>query len=181
MPEPALTTMPDTIVSGTTVTYTRSTSDYPANDGWMNTLYIAGPEMAVPLPGTPSGASYVFTLTAAVTAALDAGDYHWEERAVKAGEYKRVAGGLLTILPNIATATAGSMGTHEERMVALLTTLIEKRVGEDMSQYTIAQRQAVREDLKNLTAMRASMVSAVAQQKRPGRFGREVTASFPPV
>ena len=181
MAPPLLTDMPTTLVSGTTVTYTRSTSDYPATAGWTNTLYIAGPNLIVPLAGTPSGADFVFTLTAEITSALAAGDYHWEERAVKTGEYKVVASGLLTILPNIANATAGSMGTHEERMVGLLTTLIEKRVGEDMSQYTIAQRQAVREDLAKLTALRASMVSAVAQQKRPGRFGREVTASFPPV
>lgn len=55
--------------AGTTVQYTKSYTDYSTPNGWSAALLLTG-ACSLTVAGTPSGASYIYTLPAATTATV---------------------------------------------------------------------------------------------------------------
>jgi len=64
-----LTALPARFDAGTTVKYTRTLADFPANGGWSLALYISGAAYFT-VAGSASGASFDFTIAATKTATV---------------------------------------------------------------------------------------------------------------
>lgn len=114
-----LTEFPETFAAGETVEYTRSHSDYPANDGWTLTVSLRGGGTAEATVNA-SGADYLVEFPAARTATLPAGKYDWVEIATKSGKVKQAATGSVIVTPNIQAAGAGELQSDAEKTLAAL-------------------------------------------------------------
>lgn len=125
-----LTEMPASFAAGETVEYTRSLSDYPANDGWTLAVHLRG-DATANATVTPSGADYGVVFEAAKTAGLPAGRYEWAEIATKVGVVKQAATGSVIVTPNIATAGAGALKSDAEKTLAALQAKRDGRLTAD--------------------------------------------------
>lgn len=174
---PDLAALPTQITAGTTVKYTASHGDYPADQGWALTLHLAGASLAS-VGGVPSGSSFAFTLTAAATATLKAGIHQWSEMATKGGEKYVAASGVVEVLPNIEAALAGEMQSPAEKELALVQAAIAALLEGKVASYQIAGRAVVYNDLDKLYRRQAALESRIWREKNPGKFGLPVRAAF---
>ena len=173
-----LTEFPTSLVSGTTAVVERTYSDFPTTGGWTLTLHVAGKSRLTPLAATTSGSLYLFTLTAALTAALLKGEYQWEVRATKAGEAYTAESGVLTIIPNIAAAEAGELQSYAEATLAIVEAALSGRLTADMESYSIAGRSVTKIPVAELRKMRAELRQELHLTANPGTFMQEVRGVF---
>ena len=172
------TALPESFAAGTTVKYTRTLTDYPANGGWTLTLYLAGATV-LSVAATPSGADHAVTLTPAQTATLaTAGVYRWTERVNNATEKYDVASGTVYVTQNIATAAAGDLQTFEEKALAIVEAALLANVGSDIVTYQIHGRAVTRETRLEALAYRNKLRWDVARQRNKGKAGRTRRVSF---
>jgi hypothetical protein len=173
-----LSALPEVIVAGTTVIYTRALSDYPANAGWVLTLTLAG-KGRLSVTAAPSGADHVVTLAASETAALAAGSYRWDERVSKAGATYVVGGpGNVTVLPDLVTAPIGELEDPDEKLLAIVEAALAGRLSSDMEAFQIAGRAVTKIPAKDLLQIRAQLRSAVARRRSGGKLGRQHRIAF---
>lgn len=170
------TMMPATISSGTTVTYRRSLPDYPANQGWQLTVYLAGKSI-LNVAAVANGPDHDVTLTATQTAALAAGVYTWVERVVKGTEKYDVARAVVTVLADLAAATAGSLQSFEEKTLAVLEAAISGQLTDRVRSYQIFGRAVEKIPMDELRSLRNEFLAAVQQQKT-GKVGRTLLGRF---
>jgi len=173
-----LTAIPVKIVAGTTVKYTRTESDYPAPT-WTLTLYLSGAS-ATSFIAAANGTDHDVTITSTLSAAILPGNYKWEERVTDGTDVYAVASGIVYFEANMASATAGSGQTYEEKTLAIIDGILSGRITKDQESYQIAGRAVSRIPFAELKRMRAELSAAVYMQRNPGRFGRPVRISFPP-
>ncbi len=130
---------PKSFRSGNTVTWTDDYTDYPANDGWTATCYLRGLEATLDIAGNASGTGFIFTISAADSAALPAGKYKYITNVSKAGAVHTVSEGTVEILVNLQTQAAGYDGrTLAEKMVAALEATIYGRATKEQQSIQIA-------------------------------------------
>jgi hypothetical protein len=147
----------------------RALADYPAGDGWAATCVASGASK-VELTATPDGDGFVFTASATATATALPGPYTGVVRVSRAGETFTVETWTLTVTPDVVAAGSGALLTHEERCIPLLEQAIAKRVTVDLKAYTLANRQATREELRDLEALLARYRARVARRLRGSPF-----------
>lgn len=174
-----LTALPDSFSAGTTVVYRKSFSDYPASAGWTLKLYLAGVKV-LNKTAAADGDEFVMTLAAADTdTELDAGLYKWVERVSNVGgEVYEVASGVVTVLANMATATAGQQQDWRERAIALLRAQIEGRLPAGMENYSIAGRAVGKMTIEEAAKLLSQYEAKLAAARNPGGFGRDVLVQF---
>ena len=165
-----LTEFPESFAAGTTVKYTRSLSDYPANDGWTLAVHLRGRTVEGSANATvaASGADYVVTFPATVTASLPAGGYTWIERVTKAGEVNDPATGTVDVTPNVAAATAAGLQTHAARTLAALQAKLEGRVTADQETLQVDGMAISRIEIDKLEALVRRYQAKVNAERRGG-------------
>lgn len=178
-----LSELPGEIVAGTTVVYTRTPEEFPADDGWTLTLCIRGAG-AITKVGVASGASFIFTLSTTDTNVAP-GVHSWFEIASKAGQSYVFDEGSVCIEANPVTAIAGDFQSFEEQLVPLLEAAILARLSGTspaVQSYSIAGRSINFGD-KSLAELRAwlSMLKRVIKRRCEGGsgFGLQVRVGFP--
>lgn len=171
-----LTELPESFAAGTTVTYRRTFTDYPASDGWALTLYLAGAS-AVSVEAIPDGDDFVVTIAAAEI--FEAGVYKFAERVLKDDEVYQVAAGVVTITPDLSSATPGSQQEWLERAIAALKAHIEGRLPAALQSYAIAGRQVAKMDIKEASGLLADYEARLARIADPTRVSRPVLIQFP--
>jgi len=178
----AQTTIPSSIVAGTTVKWTSTWSDYPADSGWTLTVYIAGTQVLNSgngKAGVANGKSFDFTLAVADTASFAQGPYHWVEIASKAGEEFPVASGQIEVLLNLKGAAAGAAQTTDEKALAAIELFLAGNAPTDIRSYQIAGRSVERWTRQELIGWRAYYEGRVRAAGLPkGKFLTPVKAAF---
>jgi hypothetical protein len=118
------------------------------------------------------------TVEAATTAAYTAGMYQYIARVSLAGEVYTVDSGVVVISPNVATATAGALQTHAEKMVALCEAAIEAQAAAasaggsgTIQSYSIGTRSVTFRDEADLRAQLAHYKWQVWKERNPGKLG----------
>jgi hypothetical protein len=172
--------IPEQFSAGTTVSYRRQLSDYPASSGWVLTAYLAGVKVAETI-AVADGNDHVVTWAAADTDDLTAGVYHYVERVSLAGVARDVVSRYVTVLADIAAATAGSEQDWLERAVAALKAHIEGRLPTGMESYQIAGRAVSRMPVKEAVELLSTFEGRLARLSRPGEITRQVLIGFSPV
>jgi len=172
-----LTALPESFAAGTTVEYTRSLPDYPANDGWTLAVVLSGRDR-LEASVAASGADFVVTLSATATAALHAGLYTWAERVTKAGVTKTVGQDHVTVTPDVMAAAAGELESADERELRLVIDLIEGREAKGIEAFQVVNRSVNYTSLPELWKRRAFLENRIARAKRSGQLGRNHLASF---
>ncbi len=174
-----LTRFPESFAAGTTVKYTRSLSDYPANDGWTMTVHLRGDDNTANATVTPSGADYVVEFMSATTAGLVSGQYQWAEIVTKSGVGTVQADhGNVFVEPNFATAGPGGLRTHEERVLAALRAKLEGRITADQETLHVEGMLIERIPLKEIPALIDRYQAKVSAQKSGGAPLRRTLVTF---
>ena len=119
------TSEPTTARAGDTWTWQRSFSDYPATDWTLGyTLFKSGTRIT--FTASASGSDHLVTLAAATTAGYTAGRYDWVAAVTKGAERYQVDSGVVQILPNVATISAGYDGrSHARKMLDAIEATLE--------------------------------------------------------
>jgi len=167
------TVMPDPITAGTTITYTRTYADFPASS-WALKLILAGKSILA-VDAVASGSDFVITITPAQSAILDAGNYQWVERVTSAGVVHDAASGTVVVKPNLATASAGSLQSADEKMLEIVELAISGQLTDGIASYQIAGRMVSKIPIDELLRLRTGLRQAVkaagtGTPSRPVRF-----------
>lgn len=160
-------TIPTQITAGTTVKFRRSFSDYPTSDSWVYTFYLAGAKVLNKVATVANG-EFNVTLAATDTTTLTPGGYKYSEVVSKSGEIVSVGSGVLEVLPNLITATAGSLQSLEEKDLAAIETYLTGHAPTDVKSYTINGRSLERIPREELYRLRGKLQAKVWRQKNPG-------------
>lgn len=164
-----LTKPPSEIGAGTTVKWTSTFSDFPADGGWTSKFFMSGLSQfasGTGIAGVANGKSFDFTLTDANTA-LSPGTYQWQVRVYKSPDEYVAVKGVLIVQPNLEGAAANA-GSFAEKMVAILQTAISGRLTADMQQYQIAGRAVVKIPIGELHDRLAYWQNEVWHERHPG-------------
>ena len=179
-----LTALPESFAAGTTVTYRRQLSDYPASGGWTLKLYLAGAS-TLEKAAAADGDDHIVTLAAADTSgSFAAGLYKWAERVSHTdGRVYEVASGVVTVLPDLTTATDGGQQEWLERAITAHepTNLVvphEGRLPAGMESYQIAGRAVSKIPVKEAVDLLTSLESRLARLANPDAVTRQVLVSF---
>lgn len=172
-----LSALPTEVVAGTAVDYTRSFTDYPANQGWSCVLYIAGASL-LSITASASGASFVFAISNTQSAALAAGAYQWKEITTKTGKSYVAAEGTLLVSANILTARAGDLQSYAEKTLAVIEAALSGRLTADMQSYVILGRSVLKIPVLELQTLRSVYQAELWQERNGDRLGPPVRATF---
>lgn len=175
MAAPSLTEMPAEIPAGTTVEYTRTLPDYPADDGWTLEVALRGASV-IDATTAQSGKAFVVTLTAAQTATLTAGTYQWQERVTKAGKKYLAACGTAVVLLDLVTAGPGAAQSFEEKKLAALEAALLTS-SSDIVEYEI-DGVHVKRSRQDAMKERNQLAWAVYKQRNPGSIGEDIPVQF---
>jgi hypothetical protein len=183
MSHTTLTELPSSFSAGTTVQYRRSLAEFPAPT-WTLKLYLAG-KSVLSFTAAPSGSDHLVTIAASATdTELIPGVYQWVERVDNGGggEVYDVSpvGMVVTVTPNIATATAGSMQLWLEKAVELIEARIAGRVvdGAEAESFQIAGRAVSLIPFRELVGMLNILKSQLRAVRAGGQFSRKVLIRF---
>jgi hypothetical protein len=136
------TCLPSKFAAGTTVEYTRTTSDYPADQGWTLTLMIRGAAILDKL-AVAVGADHKVTLTATDTSALTEGVYQYVEQVthVTLGTFNLADPQAVEVTPNFATAEAGDLLDIAVKTLKIIRDILSGKI-DDLKRYEIGGRSA---------------------------------------
>jgi hypothetical protein len=178
MGAPILSSVPTTIVGGTTTKLLLGFSDYPATT-WTAKLYLAGATVPDPITGTTSGQSFAFTIASTTTETM-LGNYVWRILVTFSGETYVADEGTLSVERSIATATPGGFQSWAAQTLPVVEAALSGRLTADQQSYSIAGRSVVKIPVDELMRIRAHLVSVVRQESTPGQFVQDVDVTFGP-
>ena len=163
---------PAAFVAGDTVNVSRSFQGYRSTDGWTLKVYLAGARVAN-ATGTPQAdGTWLITLSADTTSNLTPGTYQLLERVSNnAGEVYSVSSSTLQVVADPASATPGSLQTHEEKTLSVIEAALSGRLGADIEHYSIAGRSVSKIPIRELKELHGVYKAAVWRQKNPGMMG----------
>ena len=92
---------PDSVVSGDTITWSRTLADYPAGT-WTLKYRLINADGKIEITATASGTDHLVSVSSETSANYATGTYTWTAWVEKTGERHTVAGGTMTVAPNIA-------------------------------------------------------------------------------
>lgn len=121
------TTEPVSIRAGDFLTWTKTLSDYPANDGWVLSYTLINASAKITITASASGADHLVSVAAATSAGYTAGSYSWMSRVTKGTEIYTVDTGSMQILPNLAALTTFDGRSHAKVMVEAIEAAIQGR------------------------------------------------------
>lgn len=153
--------------SGDTVRFSYINSDHPASS-WSAQFCLSRNGTAVsPVSATESGDEYIFTLSAATTAALSAGTYKWMIRYTETSSSEVETGeqGILDVLPNLATSQSASTAQAlltlcEAQLTALLAS------GDTFASVSFNGQSYSKRDIGQLMAQRDRLRAEVISERR---------------
>ena len=127
--------------AGDFLTWTKSFTDYPANDGWVLSYTLINATNKISIPASASGADHLVAVTAVNSAAYAAGIYTWMARVTKATEIYTVGQGTIEVLPNLAALTTFDGRSHARTMVEAIEAAIQGRASALQLEYELNGRR----------------------------------------
>lgn len=160
-------------VAGDTVKWYKSLADYTPQDGWTLKYRIVGGTIDLTKTADASSGTWLTTIDAADTAAIVADTtcrmIGWVEQGT---EKWTVFDDYVRVKPNLRTATATNLKTHEVRTLEAIESVIEGRATADLEQYQVNGRAVTKIPMTELFQLRGMYRAIVWRQQNPG-------ASFP--
>jgi hypothetical protein len=136
-----LSDIPFEITAGDSVTWDKSFSNYPADDGWVISYALVKGDNQITFNGGASGAVHRVALGATDTNGWDAGVYSYQVKLTKGDDKVTVESGTVTIVADYSAATAGlDARTHFFKMRDALRALSEGKATDDQLSLSINNR-----------------------------------------
>ncbi len=149
---------------------------------------LRGPGAAVDLAGVAQGTGWQFTLTPAISAALNTGatplTWYWQAAATKTDVRLTAGDGTLVVKPNLVALNAGSFdgsSQAEKDLAAVRAELTRRITGGAPVEYTIGTRSLKKEPMAQLLIIEQRCLRIVSRERKaqmiknglgnPGRVG----------
>jgi hypothetical protein len=134
-------TEPSSFRAGDLLSWTKSLSDYPADQGWTLAYTLINAASKITINASASGADFLVSVAATLTAAYTAGAYQWMARVTKATEIYTVGQGTIEILPNLAAATTYDFRSHAKTMLEAIEAAFEGKASSTQLEMEINGRR----------------------------------------
>jgi hypothetical protein len=123
---------PSEIVSGDTIQWKKSLSDYPASDGYTLKYSIINASNKYDITASASGDDHLITISAATSASYAPGIYTWTSYVEKGTDRYTIGSGTIKIKPNLAAQTAGyDNRSHVKKVLDAIEALLEGKASRD--------------------------------------------------
>lgn len=165
-------TEPSSFRAGDLLAWTKSLSDFPANQGWALSYTFINATAKLTINATASGVDFAISVPAATTAAYTAGDYAWMARATKGTEISPAGQGTLTILPNLATATTFDFRSHAKTMLEAIEAAFEGKASSTQLELEINGRRIRNFSPADMIQWRNFYKMEVAKEAQAESFAR---------
>jgi hypothetical protein len=119
------TTEPARVTAGDTIAWLKSLPDYPASAGWVLTYTLINQTTKYTLAASASGDDHLVSVSAATSAGWTSGLYTWSATVAKGSERQTVAGGLLTVAADLASATTFDARTSTRKALDAVNLALE--------------------------------------------------------
>jgi len=131
---------PLVIIQGQSVTWKRTLSDYPADEGWALTYHLVKPGTKLSIETTDDGAgAHLVSKDKTATAAWPDGRYHAQGLVVKGDEAHVEFEGTFQIKKGFAAVEDGlDARSHEEKVLDALETALESKASLTPDQLSIS-------------------------------------------
>lgn len=155
------TTEPEKITAGDTVKWYKSVTDYTPDTATLTYRFVPqftdSSDAAID-PTSVTGADnsddrWLVTVSAAVSGALDPGDYKWYAQIIDGTEVYTVDSGTFTVFPD-PTATSYDARTHVKKTLDAINAVIEGKATKDQEAWTVEGRSVSRYSFESLMALR---------------------------
>ncbi len=164
--------MRDRIICGDTLDFVTTFAGYPAAT-WTCTYYFiprtAGPGAAfsvVCTAGTEAN-EHRCAAAATTTGAWTPAEYSWSARMASGAEVYEVDRGTVTLLPNLALATAYDGRSTARQALDAVEAIIANRATLDQMEYTIGNRSLKRMTPSELYVLRSNLrVDVIREEQR---------------
>jgi len=185
------TNIPKQITAGTSVEWIVTLADFKPSDGWLLSYHLRGPSKLDLTHDTPltDDLNFAVKLTTAKSSLLTAGRYFYQAFVVRGSgdtqEKRLVDNGEIEVLANLSDADEGYDGrSQNEKMLAAIDAMLQKKATRDQQSYTIGQRTLTRIPLDQLLQWRkyyASLVNgerALKRARNGGSFFGNILTQF---
>lgn len=136
-----ITTTPQEVTAGDTLTWQVSLSDYLANDSWVLNYALVNTTNKYTITASAVGAEHLINVSATTSATYAAGEYQWQAYVTKAADRITVGTGTIKILPNLAGAITGfDTRSHVKKTLDAIENWLENK-NPAVSEYEIAGRR----------------------------------------
>jgi len=136
-----ITTTPQEVTAGDTLTWQVSLSDYLANDAWVLNYALVNTTNKYTITASAAGAEHLINVSAATSATYAAGEYSWQAYVTKAAQRITVGIGSIKILPNLAGSLTGlDTRSHVKKTLDAIENWLENK-NPAVSEYEIAGRR----------------------------------------
>ena len=165
MATPTPSREPVAVRAGDTWRWARAIPDYPA-PGWTLTYTLHGPQGIASIEAAASGTSHLVTVAPEDSAGIAPGRYQWDASATDGTDRYSVGSGVITVLPDVAEATAYDGRSHARRMLAAIEAMMEGRATDgdlDVVKTSVGGR-STDFDLATLAKLRQQYAAAVAME-----------------
>ncbi len=159
--------MPDTVRLGDTLDVLFSLDEFPANDGWVATVFWIGILTDFSKLTTADGVNHLLELTPTETDAnLNVEQMRWNIQVVKGADKFTPDFGTQDGLVNFSTADAQDLRSSNQITLDAIIARIENRATVDQNEYTIKDRQIKKMTIEELLKFQAIYEARVAKDKR---------------
>lgn len=165
-------TEPSSFRAGDLLAWTKSLSDYPANDGWALVYTLINASAKITINASASGADFSVSVPAATTAAYAAGSYQWMARVTKATEIYTVANGTIEILPNLAAQSTFDFRSHAKTMLDAIEAAFEGKASSTQLEMEINGRRIRSFSPEEMITWRSFYKAEVAKEAQTESFTR---------
>lgn len=108
---------PTSFRAGDLLTWTKTLSDYPANQGWSLAYTLINATSKITINAGASGVDFSISVPAATTSAYAPAKYRWMSRVTNGTQIYSLSQGTMEILPNLAAATTFDFRSHAKIML----------------------------------------------------------------
>jgi len=167
-----LETEPKQFVKGESVEWTRTFSDYPA-DEWTLTYYFRGRTNGFNVVATADGIAFLAEIPSITGNA--AGIYQWQAIVNQGSEKHLVDSGKTEILADlsaVSTSAAYDPRTQAEIDLEAVRTMLSGKAAKDVQEYQINNRQLRHIPISELLELEKSLMLRVMKEKRAARRKR---------
>lgn len=155
---------PDKIGAGLTFNVLLTLTAYPAPD-WAVAVLLRGPSV-IDLAATAEGTQHRIQADAATTAGWAPGVYWYSMRATRDDEVVEIEQGQVTIVPDMASASAGFDGRSQAQIaLEAIDAVLAKRATLDQERYRINNRELYRTPIADLIKLRSYYAAQVRNEQ----------------
>lgn len=157
------TTEPTKIIAGDTAKWLKTFADYHAADGWALAYTLINADHKITFNTTAQGDSFLVNVSAATTAAWQAGTYAYRAAVSKSGEVYTVGSGSIVIAH---TFDVNKLDVRSTAAIMLdnVNAALTKTASENVLEYEIAGRRLKHYSMGELLQLRDRLTAEVARE-----------------